>query len=121
MSLDVQATRVRNLRSLHGRPEGFGAPTSKYFIQHLNNRGTALTEAVLSEIYHHTRPISDYLALQIEIALKLPQGWLSTDHAVFYQLDAGDTETVRQLFGLPIEIKRHVCALIASIDSTTAK
>jgi hypothetical protein len=115
MNQEIIERRVGNLKSLHSRPGGFGSPTSKYLVMYLTKRGVALTESELSQIYAGTRPISDYLALQVEEAFELPHGWLSSDHEFFYRMSTEDMTTMRAILGLPTEIRSNLYSLIHSL------
>lgn len=119
MEQSTQQVRLKNLRMLHGRVEGFGAPTSALLTKFLNERGVSIISQEISAIYGKEREVSDYLAGQIERAFALPSGWLSVDHEFVYTLNPGEAIVLRELANLPSEIRSSLLALITSISSST--
>lgn len=120
MEQTTQQVRLKNLRMLHGRVEGLGAPTSALLTDFLNGSGVSITSQDVSAIYRKEREIGDYLAGQIERAFELPSGWLGVDHEFVYTLNPGDAIVLRGLANLPSEIKSSLLALVTSISSSTS-
>jgi len=117
----TQAVRLKNLRSLHVRPGGEGAPTSDFFVHFLNKKGVSISKNELSETYWKRRSISDNLASGIERAFDLPSGWLSEDHEFLYKLNPGEIAALRGLSGLPDKVKSSLLSLVTAIAAQQAK
>jgi len=117
----TQAVRLKNLRELHARPGGVGAPTSDFLVHFLNARGVSINKAELSDIYWKKRTISDYMASGIERAFDLPPGWLSEDHEFLYKLNQGEIAGLRSISALPIEVKSNLFSMVAAIAAHQAE
>lgn len=113
----VEEIRLKNLKSLHGKPVGAGGPTSGFLVDYLKGKDVSITKTDLSNIYRKKKEISKYLAGSIEQAFGLPVGWLSEDHEFFYSMSPGDMAAYRNFVELPEEIRRCIHALIQSIGT----
>jgi hypothetical protein len=82
----LEEVRLTNLKFLHGSVANFGAPTSGGLASFLNSKKVKITEQQLSDIYHRKKNIDMILALSIEKAFSLPNGWLSEDQSYFLKL-----------------------------------
>jgi hypothetical protein len=111
----LEKLRLKNLRSLHGRPDGFGGPTSDFLVHFLNQKGMSLSNNELTHIYQGKKGISDYRAKAIEKAFDLSSGWMSQDHEFLYRLSPGEISTHSRLAALAPEIKQSIYALIDAI------
>ena len=107
--------RLKNLRALHGRAGGFGAPTSDYLVSFLNKSGMSLSNTDLTHIYQGTKPISDSRAKDIEKAFGLSPGWLSEDHEFLYKLAPAEIAAHAKLSALPPGIKEHLYSLVEAL------
>lgn len=115
MEQSTQQVRLKNLRMLHGRAGGSGAPTSILLVDHLRKHGVVVTADDISAIYAKKRDIGDRLASQIEKAFELPSGWLSVDHEFIYALSPGEALALQMMSRLSPDIKANVLALVTSI------
>lgn len=120
MDQPISEVRLTNLRLLHGRAPGFGAPTSALLVDHLTKNGVSITTQAISDIYAKKQFIGDKLAGEIEAVFDLPSGWLSADHEFLYALNSADAMALQRLVLLSPEIKGNIAALIMSIPNKAA-
>lgn len=111
----IEEIRLKNLKSLHGKPVSAGGPTSEFLVDYLKDKGVSITKTDLSNIYRMKKDISEYLAGSIERAFGVPVGWLSEDHEFFYSMSPGDMVAYRNFVELPEDIRTCIRALIESI------
>ena len=109
---DIEIIRIMNLGYLHSKTGFYGAPTSLNLIKFLNNKGVAINGNDLTNIYQKKLTLSDALAASIEIAFKMPSGWLSEDHEFIYILTPKETELHKTLSKLPFEAKEIILQLV---------
>jgi len=116
----TQRLRLQNLREIHGRPERFGAPTSKFLVEYLQKSDLQIAPGKLTDIYQRVEPITDQLAEKIERAFSLPKGWLSTDHEFVFKLDPSALAAHSRLASLPQPVQEKLHALIEVLANDTA-
>jgi len=117
----VKRVRLRNLAELHGRPGGFGAPTSSHLVEYLKSHGLSVTTTDLTAIYQGEKPISDQRASAIEKAFNLSSGWLSTDHEFVFSLTPGEVIAHAKLASLPQEVKQRLYALVEALPTAVSR
>lgn len=118
--MDVLTTtenlRLDNLRILHGRAPGVGAPTSEFLHRYLKAKKVRITKTDLSQIYWGRKPITKELASQIEAAFDLPHGWMDEMHSYVFALTTTQNLVVKELLSLPDEVEMHLSSLVMSIS-----
>ena len=108
----VEEVRLRNFLSLQHRIGGYGAPTAKHFAEVLTQRGAAVTPTQLTFIYQKEKAIGSSFASKVEVAMALPQGWISEDHEFLFSLTPAESDIHRALATLPKDVKGAVSLLV---------
>jgi len=107
---EVEETRLSNLKLLHGTVNGFGGPTSKNFAKGLN-----IEASLLSRIYGKEVPIDAAFTGQIEKALSLPTGWLSTDQTFWLSVLPTELAIIKAYVSLSEPAKSHIAGIIEQL------
>ena len=115
----VEEVRLRNFLALQHRIGGYGAPTAKYFAEVLGQRGAAVTSSQLTSIYQKEKAISFGFASKVEVAMALPQGWISEDHEFLFGLTPAENDIHRALATLPKDVKQAVSLLVKHLANAS--
>lgn len=116
MLTNVERMRLENLKILHAKTPGNGAPTSDFLVKFLKGKGCSVTKTDISNIYWERKAIDTDLARAIEIAFNLPADWMDDAHDFVFSLTAAENLVMNRLLSTPADVKGHLSSLILSIS-----
>ena len=117
----ANSVRLRNLLALHALAKGFGSPTTGMLLDFLQRNNVPVDRNLLTMIYQESTMIDDQLSGSIEVAFKLPNGWLSSDHSFIFKLSPSQLQSHSNLENISSKTRDTIYSLIDQIAAKEAE